>query len=252
MTRNPKVRTKIARAMLVALVPLTICVQVALAHASPIVQTFRNNATLSAFSGTFEVIWPLQVTSLNAVIELRDLALPDPVATPLLRVTGGDAIESPYTCPTVGAASTCSRIHLSGIPELAPGRYAMYWSVTHLDGFVEQRSVRFTVDPAWVPPSPLVPSPTPTVTSTPSTTATPTTTPTANPSAAPSPSATPVATPHSSPTDLGPTAAPTPNPSTGGTIDPDSGVNFGVVLGVLLAAGLAALLLRSARSIGRQ
>ncbi len=58
MTRSPNVRTKIARAILVALVPLTICVQGVLAHASPIVQTFRNGVTLTSFSGTFEVIWP--------------------------------------------------------------------------------------------------------------------------------------------------------------------------------------------------
>ena len=248
MIRNPNARAKIARAMLVALVPFTLCVQVALAHASPIVQTFRNNVTLTAFSGTFEVIWPLQVTSLNAVIELRDLVLADPVAAPLLRATGGDAVESPSTCPTVGATSTCSRIHLSGIPELAPGRYAMYWSVTHLDGFVEQRSVRFTIDPAWVSPSPLGPSPTPTVTPTPSTTATPTTKPSANPSVAPTPSATPVASPRSSPTDLNPTVVPTPIPLDRDTVGTDVGGTDGVVFGVLVAVGLAVLLLRAGRS----
>jgi len=232
VTRNPNVRTKIARAMLIALVPLTICVQVALAHASPIVQTFRNNATLTAFSGTFEVIWPLQVTSLNAVIELRDLALPDPVAAPLLRVTGGDAVESPYTCPTVGAASTCSRIHLSGIPELAPGRYAMYWRVTHLDGFVEQRVARFTIDPLWIAPTP-TPSiaPSPTTTPSPTPTPQPSRTPTASPSPTSSPSGSPSATPSMVDTSPSPVASVSPDQQTPG--DDVSGIALASIAGLV-------------------
>lgn len=219
--------------MLIALVPLIICVQVALAHASPIVQTFRNNATLTGFSGTFEVIWPLQVTSLNAVIELRDLALPDPVAAPLLRVTGGDAVESPFTCPTLGAAPACSRIHLSGIPELASGRYAMYWRVTHLDGFVEQRVARFTIDPLWVAPTPTpTPTPSPSPSPLPTSTASPTPTPastatprptsstTAVPSSAASPSAPSSATPKTTSEIASPKASAVPAPQAPGDAVP--------------------------------
>ena len=245
MTRNPNVRTKIARAMLIALIPLTIGVQVALAHASPIVQTFRNNATLTAFSGTFEVIWPLQVTSLNAVIELRDLALPDPVAAPLLRVTGGDAVESPYTCPTVGAASTCSRIHLSGIPELAPGRYAMFWSVTHLDGFVEQRVARFTIDPLWIAPTP-TPSiaPSPTTTPSPTPTPRPSRTPTASPSPTSSPSGSPSATPSMTESGPSPVASASPDPHNPG--DDLSVVALAGIVGII-ALYVAILAARSRR-----
>jgi methionine-rich copper-binding protein CopC len=158
--------------MLISLVSLTICAQGVLAHASPISQTFRNGVTLTSFSGIFEVIWPLQVTSTDAVMELRDLALPDPAAAPLLQVTGGDAVESPYPCPTAGAAPICSRMHLSGISALPPGTYAMYWRAIHLDGYVEQRVVRFTIDPLWV-----APTPTPSVSPSPSTTPAPTATP---------------------------------------------------------------------------
>ena len=245
MIRNPNVRTKIARAMLIALVPLTICVQVALAHASPIVQTFRNGITLTSFSGTFEVIWPLQVTSLNAVIELRDLALPDPVAAPLLRVTGGDAVESPYTCPTVGAASTCSRIHLSGIPELTPGRYAMYWRVTHLDGFVEQRVARFTIDPLWIAPTP-TPSIAPSPTATPSPTPTPR--PSRTPAASPSPTSSPSGSPSATPSMTEPSPSPMPSAS------PDQQTPGGDVSGAALAGivGLIALCVAIFAARGRR
>ena len=245
MTRSPNVRSKIARAMLIALVPLTICVQGVLAHAPPISQTFRNGVTLTSFSGTFEVIWPLQVTSTDAVMELRDLALPDPAAAPLLRVTGGDAVESPFTCPTVGAASTCSRIHLSGIPELTPGRYAMYWRVTHLDGFVEQRVARFTIDPLWIAPTP-TPSiaPSPTATPSPTPTPRPSRTPAASPSPTSSPSGSPSATPSMT------ESSPSPMPSA----SPDQQTPGGDVSGAALAGivGLIALCVATFAARGRR
>jgi len=167
------------------------------AHAAPISQTFRNGTTLSEFSGTFEVVWPLQVTTVDAVIELRDAA-----STPLMQMVGSEAVEAPYTCPSASTAASCSRIYLSSVPTLAPGSYSMFWRVTHADGYVEQRVVRFTVDPLWVSPTPTtMPSPSPTVSPRP----------TASIAASLSPSAVP-ATPASSPTgDVSPslTALPT-------------------------------------------
>ena len=238
MTRNPNVRTRIARTILVALIPLTICVQGVLAHASPIVQTFRNGVTLTSFSGTFEVIWPLQVTSTDAVLELRDLALPDPAAAPLLQVTEGDVVESPYPCPTAGAAPTCSRMHLSGIPALPPGTYAMYWRVTHLDDYVEQRVVRFTIDPLWV-----APTPTPSVSPSPSTTPAPTATPRPSAPMTPTPESSATPAPSSevpnSP-DASAAASPPASPSmgskgTGGASQPALLIGAGALLLALAA-----------------
>jgi hypothetical protein len=231
--------------MLIALVSLTICVQVVLAHASPISQTFRNGVTMTSFSGTFEVIWPLQVTSTDAVMELRDLTLPDPAADPLLQVTGGDAVESPYPCPTVGAASTCSRIHLSGISELAPGRYAMYWSVTHLDGFVEQRVVRFTIDPLWV-----APTPTPSVSPSPSTTPAPTATPRSPAPITPTPLPSSTSSP-SSDASGSPEASPLQSPSPSPTVDGEVPEGISQPLPVIGAGALLLAIALAARGIAQ-
>lgn len=247
-------RTRIARPLLIALLPLMLCVHGVFAHASPISQTFRNGVTLTSFSGTFEVIWPLQVTSTDAVMELRDLALPDPAAAPLLQVTGGDAVESPYSCPTVGAAPTCSRMHLSGIPELPPGTYAMYWRVTHLDDYVEQRVVRFTIDPLWVPPTP---TPTPVVSSSPTATPAPSATPRRSPSPSSSPTSPPSADPSSSASvTASPSASLPPSPSPSPTATDEGGEReaqrplalIGAVL--LLALCSAALVFRQRRLRG--
>ena len=248
MSSRSNVRTTIVRAVFVALVPLTICVQGALAHASPVSQTLRNGATVTAFSGTFDVVWSLRVLTVGAVIELRDA-----LNRPLLQATADAAIEENVQCPGFTVTFTCTRISLAEIPSLDPGSYAMFWRVRHLDGYVEQRVVRFTVDPAWVPPSPRVPPPSPTVSPLPSPTPIPTVNSSVRPSAAPSPvaTATPVETPPSSPTDPSPTVAPTPIPSAGSTADPDSGVGFEAVAGLLIAVGLAALLLCSVRSAVR-
>ncbi len=245
MTRPPNVRTKIARGMLIALVPLTICVQGVLAHASPIWQTFRNGVTLTSFSGTFEVIWPLQVTSTDAVMELRDLALPDPAAAPLLRVTGADAVESPYSCPTAGAAPTCSRMHLSGISALPPGTYAMYWRVTHLDGDVEQRVVRFTIDPLWV-----APTPTPSVSPSPSTTPAPTATPRPSISTAPTPVPSTTSSP-SSDASGSPEASALQSPSLSPVVNGEVPEGISQLLPVIGAGALLLAISLAARGIAR-
>jgi methionine-rich copper-binding protein CopC len=231
---------RIALAMLIALVPLVVCAHGVLAHASPLSQTFRNGVTLTSFSGTFEVIWPLQVTSTDAVMELRDLALPNPAAAPLLKVTGGDAVESPYPCPTVGAAPTCSRMHLSGIQALPPGTYAMYWRVIHLDDYVEQRVVRFTIDPLWVAPTP-TPSVSPSPSTTPAPTATPRSpapiTPTPLPSTTSSPSSDASGSPEASALQ-----SPSPSPTVDGEV-PEGISQLRPVIGagaLLLAIALAA------------
>jgi hypothetical protein len=229
--------------MLIALVSVTICVQGVLAHASPIWQTFRNGVTLTSFSGTFEVIWPLQVTLTDAVMELRDLALPDPAAAPLLQITGGDAVESPYPCPTAGAAPTCSRMHLSGIQALPPGTYAMYWRVTHLDDYVEQRVVRFTIDPLWV-----APTPTPSALPSPSTTPAPTATPRPSMSTAPIPIPSTTLSPSSDASgspDASAATSPAASPSmgsegTGSASQPSLLIGAGALLFVLAALAVAA------------
>jgi methionine-rich copper-binding protein CopC len=202
-------------ALLTALTLSATLASSALAHASPISQTFRSGVTLTEFSGTYEVIWPLQITAVDAVIELRD-----EFSTPLMQALGSDAVESPYPCPTVGVNASCGRVHLDGVPELLPGSYTLYWSVTHLDGFIEQRAIRFTIDPAWVPPTP-TPSVSPTATPSP----TPGPTSSAAPSSTPGPSSAPTATPaptsgspDSSPStspEASPSGQPTPSPSGG-------------------------------------
>jgi methionine-rich copper-binding protein CopC len=236
---------RIALAMLIALVPLVVCAHGVLAHASPLSQTFRNGVTLTSFSGTFEVIWPLQVTSTDAVMELRDLALPDPAAAPLLQVTGGDAVESPYPCPTVGAAPTCSRMHLSGISALPPGTYAMYWRVIHLDDFVEQRVVRFTIDPLWV-----VPTPTPSVSPSPSTTPAPTATPRPSTSAAPTPLPSTTSSP-SSDASGSPEASALQSPSPSPTVDGEVPEGISQLLPVIGAGALLLAIALAARGIAR-
>ncbi len=236
---------RIARAMLIALVPLTICVQGVLAHASPISQTFRSGVTLTSFSGTFEVIWPLQVTSTDAVMELRDLALPDPAAAPLFKVTGGDAVESPYPCPTVGAAPTCSRMQLSGISALPPGTYAMYWRVIHLDDYVEQRVVRFTIDPLWV-----APTPTPSVSPSPSTTPAPTATPRPSISTAPTPLPSTTSSPGSDASGS-PEASPLQSPSPSPTVDGEVPEGISQLLPVIGAGALLLAIALAARGIAQ-
>jgi methionine-rich copper-binding protein CopC len=236
---------RIARAMLIALVPLTICVQAVLAHAPPISQTFRNGVTLTSFSGIFEVIWPLQVTSTDAVMELRDLALPDPAAAPLLQVTGGDAVESPYPCPTVGAAPTCSRMHLSGISALPPGTYAMYWRVIHLDDYVEQRVVRFTIDPLWV-----APTPTPSVSPSPSTTPAPTATPRPSISTAPTPLPSTTSSPGSDASGS-PEASPLQSPSPSPTVDGEVPKGISQLPPVIGAGALLLAIALAARGIAQ-
>ena len=152
MIRSVRIRTRISRALLIALVPLTICAQGVLAHASPVSQTFRSGVTLLSFSGTFEVVWPRQVLVAGSVIELRQLR--EGVNTTLQQATESAAVETNVLCPGFAITYTCARIQLTGIPELPPGAYTMYWRVVHLDDYVEQRTVRFTIDPDWVTPSP--------------------------------------------------------------------------------------------------
>lgn len=206
-------------ALLTALTLSATLASSALAHASPISQTFRSGVTLTEFSGTYEVIWPLQITAVDAVIELRD-----EFSTPLMQALGSDAVESPYPCPTVGVNASCGRVHLDGVPELLPGSYTLYWSVTHLDGFIEQRAIRFTIDPTWVPPTPtptpnpsLSPTPTPSTTPSPTFSIAPSSTPgrSSAPSTSPAPSiASPDNASSASPS-ISPTGQPAPIPSGG-------------------------------------
>jgi hypothetical protein len=234
---SARIRTRISRALLVALVPLTICVQGVLAHASPVSQTFRNGVTLLSFSGTFEVVWPRQVLVAGSVIELRQLR--DGVNTTLLQSADGAAVETNVLCPGFSITYTCARIQLTGIPELQPGAYTMYWRVVHLDDYVEQRTVRFTVDPNWVSPSPsaVVPSPTATPTASPSAaTPTPTATPTNTPAASESQSATPSASLSAvpiTPSPSSPAISPSPNAP--------QGEKLALRVAVFIAAALFAL-----------
>jgi methionine-rich copper-binding protein CopC len=218
MRRPATWSTRLARAALIALVPLTIVVQVALAHSPPISQTFRGGVTLTSFSGTFEVIWPSDVYVAGAEIKLLDS-----VNNPLLQAFDGAAVELDVPCPEFGDRYSCARIRLTDIPALAPGSYVMYWRVVHLDDYIEQRQVRFTIDPNWVSPSPTVVTPSPTasvppVTPSPSPVS-PSPTVASSPTATESATATPTATPGAS-TSAGP---PTPISSTTPTTVPSPG-----------------------------
>jgi methionine-rich copper-binding protein CopC len=248
MRRPATWSTRLARAALIALVPLTIVVQVALAHSPPISQTFRGGVTLTSFSGTFEVVWPSPVYVAGAVIELRDA-----VNSPLLQATEGTAVELDVPCPEFGVRYSCARIRLTDIPTLAPGSYAMYWRVVHIDDYVEQRVVRFTIDPNWVSPSPTAVTPSPTA-SAPQVTPSPSpvspsptvvSSPTASESATAKPTATPSASTSAGPATPGPSATPTtaPNPRS----QPEENGALGLV--GLLALGL--LLLIAKVLIGR-
>jgi hypothetical protein len=241
MRRPATWSTRLTRAALVALVPLTIVVQVALAHFPPISQTFRSGVTLTSFSGTFEVIWPSDVYVAGAEIALRDS-----VNNPLLQASDGAAVELDVPCPEFGERYRCARIRLTDIPALAPGSYVMYWRVVHLDDYVEQRTVPFTIDPSWVSPSPTAATPSPTASATPATPSptpvSPSPTVASSPTATESATATPTATPSAS-TNAGPA---TPGPSTTPTTVPSPGPQtegngaFGLV--GLLALGLLVLI----------
>ena len=250
MRRPASWSTRLTRAVLVALVPLTIVVQVALAHYPPISQTFRGGVTLTSFSGTFEVIWPSEVYVAGAVIELRDEA-----NNPLLQASESAAVELDVPCPEFGDRYSCARIRLTDIPALAPGSYVMYWRVVHLDDYEEQRALRFTIDPNWVSPSPTATLPSPTASAPPVTTSpspvSPSPTVASSPAASESATATPTPTPGAS-TSAGPA---TPGPSTTPTTVPNPGPQpeengaFGLI--ALLALGflllIAATLIRRYR-----
>jgi len=250
MRRPASWSTRLTRAVLVALVPLTIVVQVALAHYPPISQTFRGGVTLTSFSGTFEVIWPSEVYVAGAVIELRDEA-----NNPLLQASESAAVELDVPCPEFGDRYSCARIRLTDIPALAPGSYVMYWRVVHLDDYEEQRALRFTIDPNWVSPSPTATLPSPTASAPPVTTSpspvSPSPTVASSPAASESATATPTPTPSAS-TSAGPA---TPGPSTTPTTVPNPGPqpeeNGAFVLIALLALGflllIAATLIRRYR-----
>ena len=248
MRRPATWSTRLARAALVALVPLTICVQAVFAHFPPISQTFRSGATLTSFSGTFEVIWPSDVYVAGAEIELRDS-----VNNPLLQAAEGAAVELDVPCPDFGERYRCARIRLTDIPALAPGTYAVYWRVEHLDGYIEQRSVRFTIDPNWVSPSPTAVTPSPTASATPATLSpspvspspTVANSPAASASATATPTSTPGATTSASPATPGPSATPTTAPSPG----PQPEENGALGLVGLLA--IALILLITTTLIGR-
>ena len=213
-------RTRLTRAALITLVPFTFVVQGVFAHSPPVVQTISSGETLTAFSGTFEVIWRSQVLTAGAEIELRDaLTSPNEV---LMRAVEEAAVEDNVLCPGFSITYTCTRIRLTDIPVLAPGSYVMYWRVVHFDEYIEQRAVRFDIDPSWAPPTPTStasssPTPTPSATATPSSTTSATPAPTLGPSSAPSATPAPsTASPDSSPSaspEVSPSGQPTPSPS---------------------------------------
>jgi len=244
-------RTRIARAALITLVPFTLVVQVAFAHSAPVVQTIRSGETLTAFSGTFEVVWRSQVLIAGAEIELRDaLTSPNEV---LMRAVEEAAVEENVLCPGLSITYTCTRIRLTDIPALVPGSYVMYWRVVHFDEYIEQRVVRFDIDPNWVSPTPTStasssPTPTPSATATPSTTPSATPAPTLGPSSTPSDTPAPsIASPDSSPSAAPEDSPPgqlTPSPSGGATEGEESPLSTPVI-----AAG-AALLLMTGAALG--
>jgi methionine-rich copper-binding protein CopC len=248
MRRRATWSTRLARAALVALVPLTICVQAVFAHFPPVAQTFRSGVTLTSFSGTFEVIWPSDVYVAGAEIALRDS-----VNNPLLQAFDGAAVELDVPCPEFGERYRCARIRLTDIPALAPGSYVMYWRVVHLDDYVEQRTVRFTIDPNWVSPSPTAVTPSPTASATPATPSpspalpspTVASSPVASESATATPSPTPAASTSASPATPGPSTTPTTAPSPG--LQPEGNGALGLV-GLL---AIALILLITTTLIGR-
>ena len=249
-------RVRIVCAALASLIALSLWVPGVVAHDSPVMQTFRSGATLTSFSGTFEVVWSSYVFPEGAVIELRDVQ-----RLPLLRATDGAALEPNVLCPGLTPTFTCARIRLSDIPVLAPGTYSIYWRVVHGDGFKEQRSALFFIDPTWVSPSPPVPSvrltasPSPTATPTPTASPSPTATPTpiAPPSvrrsAEPSPRVTdsPTTTPQVSATPPEPTVSPTPASTEEAQTGPGGGIDLGALAGVAVVIGLVTLALPLAR-----
>lgn len=118
-----------------------------------------------------------------------------------------------------------TRMTITGIPPLAPGRYSVRWTtVTPDDDGVERGTFRFTVEAPTASPSPSAPSPTPAVTTSDPTTAPPATLPS---TATPEPPATPAA-------DIDPQP-------TAGTADILVPL---VVLGAVLAGGAAWLVRR--------
>lgn len=236
--------------MLVLTLCSTFLVQAALAHSSPVAQTFRSGVTLFSFSGTFEVVWSGHLFAEGASIELRQQQ--DGVAVTLLQATESGAVETNSLCPGFSMTYTCTRMHLSGIPELAPGEYTIYWRVVHLDGYVEQRTVRFTVDPTWVSPSPsqppsLNPSPAtsePTGPASPSPSPRPRPTPSA--SAEPPPSADGSGVPTTDDT-VAPSVPPTPSePDTSAPDSSASNTVEGII--VLIAVAGAVLFARAAHA----
>lgn len=241
-------RTRLTRAALITLVPFTFVVQGVFAHSAPVVQTIRSGETLTAFSGTFEVVWWSQVLTAGAEIELRDgQTSPNEV---IMRATEEGALEDNVLCPGFIPTYTCTRISLTDIPALAPGSYVMYWRVVHFDEYIEQRAVRFDIDPSWVSPTPTStasssPTPTPSVIATPSTTPSATPAPTLGPSSAPSDTPAPsIASPDSSSSaspEVSPSGQPTPSPSGGVTEGEESRLSTPVI-----AAGAAILLMTGA------
>lgn len=244
-------RTRIARVALITLVPFTFVVQGVFAHSPPVVQTISSGETLTAFSGTFEVVWRSQVLTAGAEIELRD-ALTNPNEV-LMQAVGEAAVEDNVLCPGFSITYTCTRIRLTDIPALAPGSYVMYWRVVHFDEYIEQRAVRFDIDPNWVSPSPTAVTPSPTASATPATPSpspvspspTVVNSPTASESATATPTATPGASTSASPATPGPSTTPTTAPNPG----PQPEENGALGLVGLLALGL--LLLITTTLIGR-
>lgn len=237
-------RARIVCAALASLIALSLWVPGVVAHDRPVMQTFRSGATLTSFSGTFEVVWSSYVFPEGAVIELRDVQ-----RLPLLRATDGAALEPNVLCPGLTPTFTCARIRLSDIPVLAPGTYSIYWRVVHGDGFIEQRSALFFIDPTWVSPSPPVPSVSLAASPSPTATPAPTAPPSVRRSAEPSPLATdsPTTTPQVSATPPEPTVSPTPDSTEEAQTGPGGGIDLGALAGVAAVIGLVTLALPLAR-----
>lgn len=107
-------------------------------------------------------------------------------------------------CPVPTYTDACARLSLPLPGPLASGPYELVYQVVHLDSYVERTVVKFTVDPAYIAPSP-----------SPTASPRPSSSPSSSPSTAPSPSRTPTPSAASpSISNASPPVVPTPSHST--------------------------------------
>ena len=215
---------------LMLLLGSTFIVSVALGHTLPVAQTVMSGQTYRSMGGPIELFWPyqsdgtyggIQVESANILLKPAGTDGTDCTQVPLpatvITCGSGQTVASlPVACPLATYTDACARLSLALPSALGAGAYELVYQVVHLDGYVERTTVRFTIDPSYVPPSPSV---RPTIISSPSMSPTPKPslpTPTASRSPgtgsiAPSPTAKPSASSEAS--SLTPSPTPTVTPS---------------------------------------